>query len=48
MKQLLQSIKDNDFFPSSSFLGYITGLTSNNEDDYYDILLPIATPIEKS
>jgi hypothetical protein len=48
MKQLLQSIKDNDWSPSSSFSGSVTGLTSNNEDDYYNILPPIATPIEKS
>ena len=35
MKQLLQSIKDNNSSPSSSSPSSIIGLIDDNEDDYY-------------
>jgi len=41
MKQLWQSIKDNDSYPSLSSLGSIISLTDDNENDCYGILPPI-------
>jgi hypothetical protein len=41
MKQLLQSIKDNDPSPSSSSAGSIIGLADDSEDECYGILPPI-------
>jgi hypothetical protein len=40
MRQLLQSIKDNESFLFSSS-GSIVGLVDDNEDDCYEILPPI-------
>jgi hypothetical protein len=41
IKQLLQSIKDNDPSPSSSSAGSIIGLAGDSEDECYGILPPI-------
>jgi len=41
MKQLLQSIKDNDPSPSSSSSSSIIGLADDSEDECYGILSPI-------
>jgi hypothetical protein len=41
MKQLRQSTKDNDSYPSLSSLGSIIGLAYDNENDCYGILPPI-------